>query len=289
MSEKKVSASQLSKLVKMPTKEVFKCLLENELVTQDGEGWKLTDLGAQHGGELVQSKRFGDYLVWPPNLLEETVDTSEYLSSTTLGKEFNTSANLTNKILAELAWIEKGVKGWKITKLGIQKGGEEREHHQSGVPFVKWPKSVLENKELKNAFESLSATSKGNSNDKDNGVDDFRKKYEAAYRATDGHYVRSRAEMLIDNWLYTSRLVHAYERKLPVEEEVYSDFYLPDGKVYIEFWGMESDAKYAKRKEEKLKIYEKYGFNLIELTDSDLMNLDDVLPRTLLKFGISTD
>jgi hypothetical protein len=92
--------------------------------------------------------------------------------------------------------------------------------------------------------------------------------------------------MLIDNWLYMSEIVHAYERKLPVEEDVYTDFYLPVGKVYIEYWGLENDPKYAARKQEKLRIYHKYGFNLIELHDADIQNLDDILPKKLLMFGI---
>lgn len=36
----------------------------------------------------------------------------------------------------------------------------------------------------------------------------------------------------------------------------------------------------------KIWIYEKYKFNLIELNDNDIQNLDDVLPKKLLKFGI---
>ena len=114
----------------------------------------------------------------------------------------------------------------------------------------------------------------------------FRGKFDAKHRTTDGHMVRSRAEMIIDNWLYMSEIVHAYERKLPVEEELYCDFYLPCGKVYIEFWGYENDDKYLARKKTKQDIYRKYEFNLIELNDSDIQNLDDILPRKLLKFGI---
>jgi len=100
--------------------------------------------------------------------------------------------------------------------------------------------------------------------------------------------VRSKAEMLIDNWLYMAEIVHAYERKLPIEEEVYCDFYIPKGKIYIEFWGLENDPKYAKRKETKRNIYKKYNFKLIELTDEEVFNLDDILPRMLLKFGVET-
>jgi len=33
------------------------------------------------------------------------------------------------------------------------------------------------------------------------------------YRTEDGHWVRSKAELIIDNWLYRGRIVHAYERR----------------------------------------------------------------------------
>ncbi|WP_305457754.1 hypothetical protein [Photobacterium leiognathi] len=36
----------------------------------------------------------------------------------------------------------------------------------------------------------------------------------------------------------------------------------------------------------KQDLHAKYGFNLIELNDDDVQNLDDVLPRMLLKFDI---
>jgi len=85
-----------------------------------------------------------------------------------------------------------------------------------------------------------------------------------------------------------AEIIHAYERKLPIEEDVYCDFYIPTGKVYIEYWGYENDSKYLKRKKDKIEIYQKYGFNLIELNDKDVLNLDDILPRLLLKFGIQS-
>lgn len=100
--------------------------------------------------------------------------------------------------------------------------------------------------------------------------------------------VRSKAEILIDNWLYASGIVHAYEKKLPIEEEVYCDFYIPIKNIYIEYWGFENNPKYTKRKAIKKNIYKKYDFNLIELTDDDICNLDDVLPRILLEYGIKT-
>jgi hypothetical protein len=85
-----------------------------------------------------------------------------------------------------------------------------------------------------------------------------------------------------------ARLVHVYEKRLPVQEELYSDFFIPDGDVYIEYWGYENEKKYLARKKKKQEIYSKYGFNLIELDDVDIKNLDDILPRKLFEYGKKT-
>ncbi|WP_257444761.1 hypothetical protein [Paenibacillus soyae] len=193
--------------------------------------------------------------------------------------------------MSELGFVEKSVKGWKVTKLGEALGGRQFEFEQTGVPYVSWNESILRNKTILETFKALNGeveeeSVRDSNSAKQNETLGFREKFEAKHRAADGHYVRSRAEMLIDNWLYMSEIVHAYERKLPIEEDVYCDFYLPVGKVYIEFWGIESDEKYLERKRVKLDIYKKYGFNLIEIDDADIQNLDDILPKKLLKFGI---
>ena len=52
---------------------------------------------------------------------------------------------------------------------------------------------------------------------------------------------------------------------------------------------MESDEKYAKRKAVKQKEYSDHEFNLIELNDNDLNNLDDILPRKMLQYGINVN
>jgi len=110
---------------------------------------------------------------------------------------------------------------------------------------------------------------------------DFRTKFPANIRAEDGHKVRSRAEQLIDNWLYHKGIAHAYERRVPIEEEVYSDFFIPIGrKVWIEFWGID-ELKYNKRRDIKKSYYKKHKKNLIELTDKDIENLDDIMPMKL--------
>lgn len=219
---------------------------------------------------------------------------SKLITATTMSSHFNISKLRINPILSELGMVQKGVKGWTVTKLGLSLGGKQFEHAQTGIPYVCWDEGILSNKRLLETIQSIHNQSteevqEDHEEVKQQGVNTvvgFRDKFEAKLRTADGHYVRSRAEMLIDNWLYMSEIVHAYERKLPIEEEVYCDFYLPVGKVYIEYWGLENDERYNERKKVKIDTYNKYGFNLIEIEDSDIQNLDDILPRKLLKFGI---
>lgn len=117
---------------------------------------------------------------------------------------------------------------------------------------------------------------------------DFRNKWPREHQCEDGHYVRSLSEMIIDNWLYNHNYVHAYEKSVYMESNpdsiVLSDFYLPQGNVYIEFWGIEDDEKYEARKNEKIKLYNKNNINRIDLNESHIKRLNDILPREIGKY-----
>lgn len=286
---KQISTTALSKKYDITSKEMFLHLTQLGLIEKKGDVWSLTNEGISKGGKFVESKRYGKYITWPENIALNLTPNQSLVTSTAIGKRYNLSANKVNFLLSEIGWVYKGLKGWLTTPQGIQQGAVQDEDKKSGVPYVRWPESILENKILQNSAEQMSGVKNSNepkNNNKSSEEVGFREKFKAKHRSTDGHFVRSKAEMLIDNWLYMAEIVHAYERKLPVEEDVYCDFYIPTGKVYIEYWGYEEDSKYLNRKKQKQDIYEKYGFNLIELTDSDVQNLDDILPRLLLKHGI---
>ena len=289
ISVKKISTTALAKLYNITPKEMFVQLLNLGLIEKKGDVWSLTNQGLEKGGKFVNSQRFGKYITWPENISLDVKPNEKLISSTIIGKKYNISANKINFLLSELGWVYKGLKGWLTTPQGIRQGGIQDEDKKSGIPYVRWPESILDNKILLNSVEQLSGVKFSEEPVVEKTTEEekwFREKFVAKHRATDGHFVRSKAEMLIDNWLYMAEIVHAYERKLPVEEDVYCDFYIPTGKVYIEYWGYEEDSKYIKRKELKKEIYQKYGFNLIELKDKDVQNLDDILPRLLLKHGI---
>ncbi len=206
-----------------------------------------------------------------------------------IGESLDIPPQNVNAILSELGLIQKGeIKGWIATAYGIQQGAMNKIYDKTGIPYVLWPESILDNPSFKESIKEFKGESSTIIDVDVEVVDDFRDKYPASHRAQDGHFVRSRAELIIDNWLYMAEISHAYERKLPIPESIYCDFYLPSGKVYIEFWGMENDEKYRHRKNEKLAIYRHYEFRLIELKDQDISNIDDILPGLLLQHGVKS-
>lgn len=284
---RQISTTALSKKHNIPAKEMFAHLLQKGFIEKKGDVWSLTDQGVKVGGKFVTSKQYGKYITWPENF-EIGITSEKLITATAIGKHFGLSANKMNYILSELGWTQKGLKGWRVTLQGEKNGGLQDEDKKSGIPYVRWPETIIESKILKSSVHDIKGTKEVEHSEKSvsNNKNGFRDKFVAKHRATDGHFVRSKAEMIIDNWLYMAEIVHAYERKLPIEEDVYSDFYIPTGKIYIEFWGYENNEKYLKRKKIKQEIYKKYGFNLIELTDDEVLNIDDILPRLLLKHGV---
>lgn len=116
---------------------------------------------------------------------------------------------------------------------------------------------------------------------------DPRSQWPKDYRTDDGHYVRSMSELVIDNWLYHHQHRHEYERSVfmpTANKAILSDFYLPDYNVYIEFWGLESDAKYTAYKERKVMLYQENALQLISLSKDDIKQLNDILPDKIQRY-----
>lgn len=101
----------------------------------------------------------------------------------------------------------------------------------------------------------------------------------------DGHLVKSKSEVLIDNYLYSKGIQHAYEKPYPVDEnkehDIHPDFYIPflkDEKdniiakdIYIEHFGYgDENKKYKEQKDYKLSIYKKDKLTVICTTEKDI-------------------
>jgi hypothetical protein len=263
---------------------------------READKWALTAKGKLAGGRIKTSAKLGDYIEWPESFdlaqlpAHRSPDVPvELLSSTKISKEFGISANKLNFLFSELGWLNKSLKGWIATEQGLKQGAIQSEDTRSGVPYVRWPETITQSSSLLSSISDITCSNSSSPHGDTNSPLlslEMSNNLKAKHRAIDGHFVNSRAEMLIDNWLYMTEIVHAYERKLPIEEVVYCDFYIPTGKVYIEYWCADNDPKYLARKHKKLTTYKKHGFKLIELGDTDVQNLDDILPRLLLKFGV---
>ena len=105
------------------------------------------------------------------------------------------------------------------------------------------------------------------------------------YKTADGHVVRSRGEVIIDDALYMHNVAHAYERTIVVGGiEMLPDFFLPEHGVYIEYWGGKSPS-YLSHKQSKIGTYAKNNVKLVSLEDEDLSDIDRALAKKLSTYG----
>jgi hypothetical protein len=237
----------------------------------------------------------------PSTKLKPAIQEKDLLSATGIAGHFSEllgskiSGQKLNGIINELGWISKppyGRSGWVVTRAGKRKGGTDITS-KDGNTFVKYPKSVLNDKALKLAVSEMMGEivvpTVEKTSDK-SAHSSTRKTHQIKTR--DGHYVRSRGEALVDNFLYSVKIAHAYEQEVILEQNVtmVPDFIArtPSGNVYIEFWGMEGKQGYDTRKAEKIALYEKYDLVLVQVSPKHLDNLDAYLARELAPFGVKT-
>ncbi|GAA5316744.1 MAG: hypothetical protein AseanaTS_19480 [Candidatus Pelagadaptatus aseana] len=289
MENKKISTTQIAKRAGLDSRDMFELLSGARWIKRNdqpkGENaskWLLTAKGEFEGGEYFTSDKFGTYIVWPEDvlkhpMLQELQD--KPVTATALGKPFGVSGRLVNQVLAELGWMEKHINGWELTDAGKALGGQPVQHEKSGALYVIWPAELSGHKALMARIRALSLSEGEGEID---GEDD-----RDGGQCLDGHRSNTKAYTLIDNWLYINGLAHACDRPLPVENSNHcSDFYLPSARVFIEYWGGSSSPAQLSDKLAKLDLYRSHNLNLIELEDDDLANLDEVLARKLLSFGI---
>lgn len=268
-----LSTSALAKALDKTTKQMFTELESLGWIKRVDDSWLLTSKGEFEGGTYRESTKFGRYIIWPSETVKHralvSVD-SHLLSFDYLATQLSLSDRIIGLLLQELGWIKAGRKGWLLTALGEAAGGFQRENRSTGIPYIMWREDVLDNSILTARVTSFQQGSEGKND----------------YLCCDGHNVTCEAERKIDNWLYLSGLLHAYRTGLPCEGDLDADFYLPQHQLYIEYWGKETPKSMLSAKIEKKEKFIKMGVDLIELNDEEVANLDEALPRMLLKYNI---
>jgi hypothetical protein len=106
-------------------------------------------------------------------------------------------------------------------------------------------------------------------------------------RTCDGHYVKSDPEIVVDDILYENRIVHCYEKKVPIdsdEQTIKCDWFIPvtDSRhgIYIEYWGMNT-KEYLQNKERKRQAYRDHDIPLIEIEKDDYKDRQGLADRII--------
>ena len=271
MSEDKkdtyLSTSRLAKHLSVDGKALFTLLSEQNWISHEDDQWRLTAQGEYHGGKYQHSDKYGDYVVWPVSLADHAVLQSLdglMVSATQLSRHYGVSAQSLNLLLANLGWIEKDQRGWMLTDLGSKLGAQMRTSKQGF--FVLWPAGIRQNPLLLAAAKKLMA--------------------EDLSASLDGHVCRNSAEQRICNYLYLHGLVHAKGQLLPGQDFLKADFYLPQRRVFIDYWHIDDALQPLSIKLEKQDYYQKHGLKKIELGHDDMEDLDKTLSQKLLQFGV---
>lgn len=278
MSDKHLSTTALAKSIGKESKELFVLLAQGGWIKKQEGHWQLTEKGRFEGGIYLNHPKYGEYIAWPENIKQHPLLKllpEAPLSATQLGQKWELPARLVNFVLAERGLIKKYLHGWLLTEKGEDLGGQQHEAEQSGIPYVTWPESLLQENWVEDYLNQLHA-----------------KDFQFPVRSLDGHIVDSAIQLRIDNWLYLAAVPHAHSYKIEVEDKkLVADFYLPHQALCIECWGDVSEKNSAAQSIlddlEKQKQYREYPIAFIEVKDESMTQLDERLARELFKRGMA--
>jgi len=180
--------------------------------------------------------------------------------------------------------------------------GENNDYESLTISLLKKAKKRIEDFDQKKVeFFSTSSMSKNNVNITDDNneiteeenedevystssIDQYHKKYPSKYKCEDGHWVKSRAEVRIDDYLYSHNVLHTYEKKvygtLDSDKYTIADFYIKEGNFYIEYYGVNKKSYYIKQ-HIKEKFYERNKINVIQLDHTPENDLLDILEKEI--------
>ncbi len=274
MSEKHISTTALARQLRKESKELFILLAQGGWIVKVDNHWQLTEKGKFEGGIYINHPKYGEYIAWPESVQDHPLLRllpEAPLSATHLGTKVDLSARLINLVLAERGWIKKHIRGWLLTSRGKAIGGEQHISEQSGIPFVTWPETLLDNLQFLSSVGHI----KG-------------EVFSLSTKTLSGRLVGSQTAFAVENWLYLAGVHHANDYFLSAANEAVNvDFFLPELQLAIDIWGSEDNAAALSEKLVKQEFYKKYGYDFIELREETISQLDEVLAKQLLGYGLA--
>jgi hypothetical protein len=277
------SRSALAEKLGISLKELTQLMLSGGWIVDADKGLELTAKGEFEGGKYRHSSKYGQYIVWPESIIDHALlrNLDEVMVTISqLLKQTQIPSRLFNRLLAELGWISAFSKGWKITAQGVQQGGEQYENDSSGLPYVKWPRTLLSNLNIISAIDTLcdnEISTQILTNDKQ------------SIRTLNGFLVDNIGHAKIANWLYLLGFNASYQREFIIDHEqsFNVDFYLPEYRLAIDYWDDSLKLEQLSLKLSKQEFYKSLAFKVIEINCQQLKDLDQILSKELLHLGIS--
>ncbi len=286
--QNRLSTSALAKKLGIPVQQLFATLKDYGWIQRHEDNWFLTSKGEFEGGSYQDSKRYGRYIVWPESLqnhrLIGAIESNKRMTAAGMRQRYpGLELRLINRVLAELGLQQHTVLGWELTELGQRLGGQQQESESSGALYITWPEDFINNPILQRELDKLLVTPQAATGPAD---DLFATPAETLPEAIDGHQLNTLLEWQVCNWLYMAQLAHAHCRALPVEDELYADFYVPAAGVYIECWEKEEGKERLTVKLRKKEVFRELQLPVIELNAGDGDHLDERLGKALLEYGV---
>lgn len=285
MSEKHISTTALARLIHKESKELFQLLAQGGWMVKVDNHWQLTEKGKFEGGIYINHPKYGEYVAWPESVQDHPLLKllpEAPLGATHIGGKVSLPARLVNLLLAERGWIKKHVRGWLLTPRGKVLGGEQHTSEQSGIPFVTWPETLLDNSNFLAVVSQITG-----------------EQFERSSLALSGQSIHHKTALMVENWLYLAGVNHAYRYSIyNADESVVADFFLPDVQIAIDVWSGADNAVQLATKLSNQDFYRKHGYEFIELrfdnnqlqNDSGVQSIaqvDEFLAKQLLSVGLA--
>ncbi|EAQ97921.1 hypothetical protein [Congregibacter litoralis] len=311
--DNRLSTSALAKRLKLPIQQLFVTLRDYGWIDRRDKGWALTAKGELQGGAYQDSQRFGRYIVWPESLMEHpmitAIESNQRITPGGMQRYYpHLGVRQINRNFAELGLLRLTRRGLELSNLGERFGGRQERDEDNGLLIISWPHEIVDNAVIHRELNRLASdgmvltetdTSGVPGEAGQTGVDavapDLFTETEkpkatpqtvSAQRCgLDGHAVDSVLQLRVCDWLYEAQYAHARNRRLPVEESLTADFYVPALGLYIECWERDVPTQTLTRRLRTREVCRELDLAYLEIAAADIERIDDLLTRRVAELS----
>jgi hypothetical protein len=312
--DNRLSTSALAKRLKLPIQQLFVTLRDYGWIDRRGKSWALTGKGELQGGSYQESQRFGRYIVWPESLMEHplliAIESNQRITAGGMQRYYpHLGVRQINRNFAELGLLKLTQRGLELTSLGEHFGGRQERDDDNGLLLISWPHEIVDNavihRELNrlvgdgfsNEAPALTRPTPVPKTDPDTAAPDLfaATDHESAQAPTelvrrrcglDGHPVDSVLQLRVCDWLYEAQLAHARDRRLPVEEALTADFFVPALGLYIECWERDVPTSALTRRLRTREVCRELNLHYQEIAAADIERVDGLLTKRVAALSL---